>query len=59
MTKLFTRLLGTDDGVDLIEYALLVGFISLVSFAIINILGASVGSAIGNADTQLRSDGGI
>lgn len=58
MTSLI-RLVADDDGQDLIEYALLVGFIVLVSVAAINALGSSLRNAIGNADTQLRSDGGV
>jgi Flp pilus assembly pilin Flp len=58
MTSLI-RLVADDDGQDLIEYALLVGFIVLVSVAAINALGLSLRNAIGNADTQLRSDGGV
>ncbi len=59
MKPLLIRLISTDDAVDIIEYALLLGFIALVSVAIIDTLGSSVGSAIDSADTQLRSDGGI
>ena len=53
------RLGASDDGQDIVEYALLVGFIALVAVVVINALGASVGNAIDSADTQLRSDGGL
>ena len=43
----------------MVEYALLVAFIAMVSVAILSTLGSSIGDAIDNADTQLRSDGGV
>ena len=43
----------------MVEYALLVAFIAMVSVAILSILGSSVGDAIDNADTLLRSDAGV
>ena len=59
MPPLFRRLIGTDEGMDMVEYALLVAFIAMVSVAILSTLGSSIGDAIDNADTQLRSDGGV
>ena len=54
-----SRLFSADDGLDLIEYGLLLAFICLVSVVIIITLGSSVRDAIDNAGTQLRNDGGI
>ncbi len=59
MPPLFRRLIGTDEGMDMVEYALLVAFIAMVSVAILGTLGSSVGEVLDNADTQLRSDGGV
>ena len=59
MQTLCRRLIGTDEGLDMVEYALLVAFIAMVSVAILSILGSSVGDAIDNADTLLRSDAGV
>ena len=59
MQTLFRRLIGTDEGLDMVEYALLVALIAMVSFAILSALGSSVGDAIDNADTLLRSDAGV
>ena len=59
MQTLFRRLIGTDEGLDMVEYALLVALIAMVSVAILSILGSSVGDAIDNADTLLRSDAGV
>ena len=59
MPPLFRRLIGTDEGMDMVEYAFLVAFIAMVSVAILSTLGSSIGEALDNADTQLRSDGGV
>ena len=59
MQPLFRRLIGADEGMDMVEYALLVAFIAMVSVAILSTLGSSIGEALDNADTQLRSDGGV
>ena len=59
MNRFLTRLYRTEDGVDLIEYALLAGFVVLVCvLAVIN-LGLGLNTALDSADTQLRSDGGV
>ena len=59
MSEFFRRLYQTEDGVDLIEYALLGGFVVMVCvLAVIN-LGLGLDSALDNADAQLRSDGGL
>ena len=59
MALLFRHLIGTDEGMDMVEYAFLVALIAMVSVAILTTLGSSVGEALDNADTQLRSDGGV
>ena len=59
MQTLFRRLIGTDEGLDMVEYALLVALIAMVSVAILSTLGSSVGDAIDGADTLLRSDAGV
>ena len=53
------ELIRSEEGQDLIEYAMLLAAIALVCVVIIDLLGQGVDSAIDNADTQLRSDGGI
>ncbi len=53
------RFFAEDDAQDLVEYALLVGFIALVCVLALNNLGLSISGAVGDADTQLRSDGDI
>ena len=42
--RLLTRVLGEDDGQDLIEYALLAAFVSLVAVAAITSIGSQVNS---------------
>ena len=59
MRGLFDRLYQSDDGLDLAEYAMLAGLIALVCIAVIMNLGQSVDSALDNADSQLRADGGV
>ncbi len=59
MLPLLRRLIGTEDGQDIVEYALLLALIAFICIAAVGGLGGSVSNAIGNADTQLRSDGGI
>ncbi len=59
MALLIRRLIGTDEGMDMVEYAFLVALIAMVSVAILTTLGSSIGDAIDNADTQLRSDAGV
>ena len=59
MSQFLERLYRTDDGVDLIEYALLGAFVVLVCvLAVIN-LGLGLDTALDSADAQLRSDGGL
>jgi Flp pilus assembly pilin Flp len=44
MRRLLTRVLGEDDGQDLIEYALLAAFVSIVAIAAITSIGSQVNS---------------
>jgi len=44
MRRLLTRVLGEDDGQDLIEYALLAAFVSLIATAAITSIGSQVNS---------------
>jgi len=54
MTKLFSRFLRDDRGQDLIEYALLAGFISLVAVLAITNVGTGVNSVYDNINTQVN-----
>jgi len=55
MKKLFSRFLCDDRGQDLIEYALLAGFISLVAVVAITNVGTGVNQVYGNINTQVGS----
>lgn len=44
MRRLLKRVLGEDDGQDLIEYALLAAFVSLIAIAAITSIGSQVNS---------------
>ena len=59
MRRTIRSLVSDDAGQDIVEYALLLGFVALVCVVAITSLGISVDSAIDGADTQLRSDAGI
>ena len=52
---LFANLIRDDSGQDLIEYALLAGFISLVAVVAITNVGAGVNTVYGNVDTQVQA----
>ena len=52
MKRLIARFIGDDEGQDLIEYALLAGFISLVAIIAITLLGTGINEVFqGLADT--------
>ena len=53
MTSFLNRLVGETEGQDLIEYALLASFISLVAVVAIINLGTGVNAVWGNVDTQM------
>ncbi len=59
MKELIAGLYRAEDAQDLVEYALLAALIALVCIAVIINLGNSMNGALNNADTQLRSDGGV
>ncbi len=55
MTQLLCRLVHGDEGQDLIEYALLAGFISLVAVLAITNVGSGVNTVYGNVQTQVAA----
>lgn len=55
MKNLFARFVREEDGQDLIEYALLAGFISLVAVVAITNVGTGVNNVYGNLNNQVAS----
>lgn len=55
MKNLFARFVREEDGQDLIEYALLAGFISLVAVVAITNVGTGVNKVYNNINTQVAS----
>ncbi len=55
MTQLFYRFIRDDEGQDLIEYALLAGFISLVAVAAIISVGSCVDDVYLMIDAQVAT----
>jgi pilus assembly protein Flp/PilA len=53
MKTLLVKLMRADDGQDIIEYALLAGFISLAAATILPNIGQSLIGLYGNVDTQV------
>ncbi len=53
MTQLMYRFVTDDEGQDLIEYALLAGFISLVAVVAITNVGTGVNLVYGNVNAQV------
>ena len=53
MKALLKRFVREDEGQDLIEYALLAGFISLVAIAAITGVGTGLNSVYGNINTTV------
>jgi pilus assembly protein Flp/PilA len=53
MKSLFNRFVREDQGQDLIEYALLAGFISLVAVVAITNVGSGVNKVYDNINTQV------
>ena len=58
VTAWLGQLIGDDTGDDLIEYALLITFIALVSVAILNTLGTSVDLVFGDMATDVEASAG-
>jgi pilus assembly protein Flp/PilA len=54
MKSLFNRFMREDQGQDLIEYALLAGFISLVAVVAITNVGTGVNNVYNNIDGQVQ-----
>jgi Flp pilus assembly pilin Flp len=55
MRELFVRLIREDNGQDLIEYALLAGFISLVAVGTIITVGQNTNAVYGKIDNKLKT----
>ena len=55
MNKLFKNFVQDESGQDLIEYALLAGFISLVAVVSITNVGTGVNTVYGNIDGQVQA----
>ncbi len=55
MKELFKGFVRDESGQDLIEYALLAGFISLVAVTMITNLGEGVNTVYGNINTQVNA----
>jgi pilus assembly protein Flp/PilA len=55
MRDLLVRFLRDDDGQDLIEYALLAGFISLVAVVAITNVGKGVNGVYNNINSQVAA----
>lgn len=55
VTQLIHRLVRDEEGQDLIEYALLAGFISLVAVAAITSVGTGVNSVYNAVDSQVQA----
>lgn len=55
MKSLIVRFVREDAGQDLIEYALLAGFISLVAVVAITNVGTGVNTVYTNIDTKVKS----
>ena len=55
MKKLLKRFVMEDSGQDLIEYALLAGFISLVAVVAITTVGTGINTVYGNLNTQVAA----
>ena len=55
MKNLFARFVREDQGQDLIEYALLAGFISLVAVTAITNVGTGVNTVYGNINSQVAA----
>ena len=57
MKNLLVRLMRDDEGQDLIEYALLAGFISLVAVAAITTVGTNVNTVYTKVGAQVLAAG--
>ncbi len=55
MKNLFSKFVREESGQDLIEYALLAGFISLVAVLAITNVGTGVNNVYNGIDTQVKA----
>ena len=55
LSKLLRRIVREEEGQDLIEYALLAGFISLVAVVMITNVGAGVNGVYSNINAQVAA----
>ena len=55
MTELLRRLITDDEGQDLVEYALLTGFVAIATLAGVNALGNAINTAYTNWDSNQQS----
>jgi pilus assembly protein Flp/PilA len=55
MKNLFSKFVREESGQDLIEYALLAGFISLVAVVAITNVGTGVNGVYNNIDTKVKT----
>ena len=55
MKSLFVRFVREDEGQDLIEYALLAGFISLVAVTMIRAVGTGVNNVYSGINSQVAA----
>jgi pilus assembly protein Flp/PilA len=55
MRTVFQNLVSKEEGQDLIEYALLAGFISLVAVLAITNVGVGVNNVYNGIDTQVKA----
>ena len=55
MKNLFSKFIREESGQDLIEYALLAGFISLVAVVAITNVGTGVNGVYNNIDTKVKT----
>ena len=57
MHRLIARFIADQEGQDLIEYALLAGFISLVAIVAITLLGTGINTVFGDLATKVGNIG--
>jgi pilus assembly protein Flp/PilA len=54
MTNLLQRFIREEDGQDIIEYALLAAFISIIAIVAVKSVGTSVNTIFGKVDAGLK-----
>jgi pilus assembly protein Flp/PilA len=58
MQELLKRFLSDDEGATMVEYALMVALIAVVSIAVVAALGTGVWNAFDETNTQIQTTGG-